>query len=130
MMINVKKMLEIDLMKNVKEMKRNGIGGRGLVIDGKLHIIGGDNNKSHFVWNSENIGFDEIHQFELNKKLGDVGCVYIKSKNIILVLGGYDQNDIEFDVDTIYSYDLQEKAWKLLQQQITNSIIIFWMCFK
>lgn len=59
---------------------------------GKLHIFGGFDNKSHLTFDAKTKLFETVHEFT-EWKTGNVdpGIIHIKSKNELLLLGGFDK---------------------------------------
>ena len=80
-----------------------------MMLDGKLHVIGGSDNQHHLIWNEGTNKFDIIHTFDgLSKGIMSQGLVHLKSKNKLLMLGGYDYGDSKY-FDQIHEYDVKNK---------------------
>ena len=79
-----------------------------IVIDHKLHLIGGDHNTEHFMWNdakNKPNTFQRIHKFnDYVTGCENPGYIHIESKNMLLLFGGYDEGR---------PYYLREKPFKI-----------------
>lgn len=127
----VDKMIEIDLKNNTTKIAENitniGYCARALVIDQQLHVIGGEwNNKCHLIWSTAENKYDIMHTFDV-AKITSAGMVYIRSKNIILLLGGNVNTGYQedYDSDEIYSYDMELKKWKELSVKLPMGLSYF-----
>ena len=78
--------------------------------------------QEHLLWNGEKEQFENIHK--IRAKRHEAIFVCIPSKNIILMLGGYDPLKNKA-IDTIYSYDLKNKKWNLLPQKLPVPLAFF-----
>eukprot|EP01084_Bolivina_argentea_P161402 280970_1 len=111
--------------KRIENVTEIGNGARSLIFDNQLHVIGGTDNLYHLIWNNKQHKFDTGHKFPFNTYNLQSGFVHIKSKNILLLLGGYDKHDAEYDLDSIYSYNIQQKKWILLPQKLPIPLSYF-----
>ena len=64
-----------------------GLGSAALIFDDKFHIIGGMQNGSHLVYNTDTKQFDEIGNVAL---LAGQKVVCLSSKNVWLLMGGWE----------------------------------------
>lgn len=114
----------IDLAKNnsykqiieMSKINNFGIDPASAIIDGAFHLIGGNNNNKHLVYDDKNKTFKTIYEFKQFKK-GIYGhkIIYIQSKNLLFLMGGYDSHKRQY-LDTIFVNDLNYKwEWSLLQ---------------
>ena len=66
------------------------------VLHEKLHLIGGDHNTEHFMWNdakNKPNKFQSIHKFtDYVTGCENPGFIHIESKNMLLLFGGYDKH--------------------------------------
>eukprot|EP01084_Bolivina_argentea_P158022 275314_1 len=78
----------------------------------ELHIVCGAESNKHFIWTQNNsYGRKyEFKQFDTFGSLSNAGLVHVKSKNILLLLGGYNHTDWICS-DAIYSYDIDKNEW-------------------
>eukprot|EP01084_Bolivina_argentea_P228742 386252_1 len=122
--INIK---DFKLTKKLSLHPTNGNGKyhncSSLMINNKYHVIGGIKNKKHLIWNNKQNKFDEIHHFKhLKSGLQRPGFVYIKSKQICLLFGGYD-NSIEWwrsnnTCQDIWIFSLRLNEWTKSETQL------------
>merc|ERR1711862_390535 len=78
-----------------------GAFASSIFYDDRFHIIGGDISNKHIALNNEH-KFDEIHEFkEFSKGFSGHGLVHLKSKNVWLLFGGYDDG-VHKDCKSIY----------------------------
>ena len=62
-----------------------------LCINNKCHVIGGSDNKNHFIWDEDNQKFETKFTFPgLNKGIHGHGAIYAPNRNMIYLFGGYD----------------------------------------
>ena len=99
----------------IKEDTFDGVetGEHSLVCaNGKTHLIGGyDKNVDHRIWNDETLSFDVAHKFKEYRGVLSAQTVYVPSKEIILLIGGYqDTNDFP-PLDKMWSYSLKTGEW-------------------
>ena len=79
-----------------------------LMINNQCHIILGSRSQFHWKYNSETKKIDKISQFtHLSAGLHKHGIVHIKSKNMLLLFGGYDP-DQGHQFDDIWKFDLSQ----------------------
>eukprot|EP01083_Nonionella_stella_P082266 227058_1 len=96
-----------------------GVNPSTLFIDGQLHIIGGSRNKSHLIrtiYNEQDAEdekdqtFHKVFEFEdWGKGSQNAGLVYVRSKNQIILFGGYTQYCEYRFSDLVWIYDLSAK---------------------
>eukprot|EP01084_Bolivina_argentea_P127027 224741_1 len=97
---------------NVVNKTHIGCYSHGFMINDEYHIIGGEYNNKHLKWNSKSnkwVTIQEFSEFE-SQHLSVNPVVYLKSKQKILMFGGY-RSDMEKYFDTIYEYDIQQNIW-------------------
>eukprot|EP01084_Bolivina_argentea_P015522 29064_1 len=101
-----------------KQNKKINIGGstKSAIINGKYHVIRGNMNDKHLVWNAKDSTFDVVYKWakEESKTAGHA-LVHIKSKNALLLFGGI-QNKIQND--SMWYYSIDKAKWTKLQQTL------------
>eukprot|EP01084_Bolivina_argentea_P196140 336297_1 len=85
---------------------------KSVLVDGKYHVIGGICNK-HTIWNEKQDRFDIQHEFNAVTAKTIHALIYLRSKKIILLIGGISDNHI---TNTIYSFDTIALKWRKLKQ--------------
>ena len=84
------------------------------IVNGDFHVIGGYISRDHMIWDPKTERFISQYTFptyEWDKCLENAGCVYVASRNMLLLFGGYDAGIIQ-PLDAIWKYDLMKKQWK------------------
>eukprot|EP01084_Bolivina_argentea_P308528 533518_1 len=90
-----------------------------LSIKGITHLIGGVDNSRHLIWNN-NKEFQLIHDFKQQfSEMNDASAVYVESKNIIVLIGGYYRDGIAGTNFGIWIYNLHSKEWKQIKNNCT-----------
>ncbi len=87
-----------------------------LMINNECHVILGSNSKCHYKLNLNQKRLDLVYEFaHLSAGLHENGAVHIKSKNMLLLFGGYDyKTDNQFN--EIWKFDLSTgNKWVKLQ---------------
>ena len=56
--------------------------------NGLLHLVGGANSRSHYVWKDERKQFEQKSQFVEYSNIDGVSLIYVKSKDVIFMIGG------------------------------------------
>ena len=80
-----------------------------LMINNECHSILGDDCDSHYKWNSKLQKLDKLFQFKhIMQGLSEHGVVYMKSKNKLLLFGGWDDGTEELTND-IWECDLNNE---------------------
>eukprot|EP01084_Bolivina_argentea_P294189 506135_1 len=122
-----------------------------VMVDGVLHLIGGQYNKWHKIWDYETKTMRNIFEFKLwEYGILDHVCVYVKGNNKInrtmILFGGYYQSsdpELHKKLCSIYNkvwyYSFVNRTWKCVENielyfyveayVLTNNqryIIIFW----
>eukprot|EP01084_Bolivina_argentea_P187264 322606_1 len=103
---------------------KTGIEGEPYIIDidGTIHIIGGENNNLHFVWDDNEQSLQKLYEFDEWSKGNSGGhLIYIKSRQILLLLGGevYTENhDADDTSTTIWSHSIGSNQWSKLDIHI------------
>ena len=98
--------LDNKTMNIIKKLDYLGCNPSLLMINGQCHIILGSRSKAHYTYNADLKKFEKIFEFtEFTAGLHENGIIYIKSKSILLLFGGYDPvPDRQFDV--FWEFDL------------------------
>ena len=94
-----------------------GVNPSSLFVDGQLHIIGGSRNRKHLVRDIYNAdddeksqAFTEIYEFEdWSKGNQNCGLVYVRSKNQLILFGGYNQYNEHKYAQIVWVCNLNEK---------------------
>eukprot|EP01084_Bolivina_argentea_P024282 45266_1 len=67
-----------------------------VIINNKFHLIGGDRNSHHLIWNDADNkpkDFQIIHTFkDYSAGCENPGFIHVKSENMFLLFGGYDKH--------------------------------------
>lgn len=104
--------------KKFKMIKSNaksvGREPRLVIIDHKLHVVGGGSNKHHLVWNDDKNKFEILHTFN-DWKQGIYGheIIYIPTKHVLYLIGG-------FDPDGIYPKIYNECIWRYNIENVSD----------
>ena len=132
-------LLEIDI--NSKSMtlyenpiKETGINPSAVYVNDQLHIIGGYDSNRHIIFDTKTKEWIEHFTFkELATGLSSPALVYIKSKNMLYLMGGYsdepDSSDSEYQenenndglnghLDIIRGYSIKDKLWNDLSLKL------------
>eukprot|EP01084_Bolivina_argentea_P212815 361675_1 len=105
----------------------HGIGDIGnepsmVYINNILHIVGGDTNKCHYIYNMKTLEYELIHEFtEFSNGFSSHKLIYLKSIECLLLMGGYDDHErgwLGGSVDTIFMYSIQERKWNKLKETL------------
>ena len=130
------KLIEIDVKENSTKITNDvdeiGGCGRGVIMDNTLHVAGGYRNKCHLIWDFTQNKYEKMHEFDVLKSMAHPGFVYIESRDIMLLFGGYDHDvtkDDYYDLDDIYLYDIDNKQWKLLSLKLPKPLSNFGCVF-
>eukprot|EP01083_Nonionella_stella_P025428 70029_1 len=112
----------------VHQLKRTlelGYGAKSVFINNEFHIIGGNSNNKHFIWNHQTKELESIYEFtEFAKGLHKFELVYIQKKQILLLFGGMDSMKHQC-LNTIYSYCVKSKTWNKLNVKLPISLTDF-----
>eukprot|EP01084_Bolivina_argentea_P131558 232190_1 len=85
-----------------------------LFVDNTFHIIGGNQNSSHLIYNEQTNTFKSIHTFKhFNTPFPAV--IYSKLKNMIIL----------FDNQNVYIYDTHKKEWTTSDTQLPCDVSEF-----
>ena len=102
-----------------------GLEASAAVINGSLHVIGGDLSNKHYIYIPKEQRFDIVHTFvEFPEGFSSHKVVHLKSKNVLLLLGGYDDT-ARRPVDTVYRYDITKNVWTKLETKIPGRFYRF-----
>ena len=84
-------------------------------IDGKMHIIGGE-PPLHLEYTNDYQSFEKIHDFRKDELIESRICsstaIYVPSKQMIVLIGGYDNFPTNFV--GVWIYSLVTREWKKL----------------
>ena len=58
--------------------------------NGILHLVGGSNNGNHYIWKDEKKEFERKREIANYRNINGVSLIYVKSKDIIFMIGGHD----------------------------------------
>ena len=88
-----------------------------LNVNGILHVIGGEINIQHLIWDETKKDLRHNYTFAKNEVLSGQSLIYAPSKGLILVIGGktYDECEGEFFMFGIWMHDLRRNKWKELK---------------
>ena len=68
-----------------------GLVPKLFIINKRLHVIGGSDNKHHLIWNKESKQFDIKYTFKSwTSGMHGHEVIHVKSKNILYLFGGFD----------------------------------------
>ena len=101
-----------------------GLEASGICINNQLHIIGGDLNNKHYVYIPKQQKFDILHEFdEYRQGFSSHKLIHLKSKNILLLMGGYDDaSGMGKALDTVYKYDIPKQKWMKLEISVPSRL--------
>eukprot|EP01084_Bolivina_argentea_P306202 529076_1 len=103
---------QIQISKHFSDMQY--IYPSSVIINHQFHVILGQNNNKHLIWNDTKQQFKQIYVFEeFIQGYSNHGLIYISSKQMLLLFGGYN-HDIKSAVDYIYSYSINNNKWTKL----------------
>ena len=100
---------------SIKKVTNVGKYAASVVINGEFHLIGGFKSNKHMKWSIKEQRFIEIFHF----KEAGIGyylhkLCYIKSKNLLISMGGYTTTTRSSrSTDHIYIYDINNNQWHL-----------------
>ena len=105
-----------------------------IIIDKKLHVIGGGCNKHHLIWNDVTTQFETKYRFnQWTKGIFGHQIIYIPTKHVLYVFGGYDPGGTHPNIHNqhIWKYDSSksnasdsEKRWS----KGTNAKLVYNPC--
>ena len=79
-----------------------------LVIGNDIHIIGGYDRNTHFIYNLQTKSLELIHTFEQFESMLGIALVHIKSQNVILLIGG----SCHYNYMHCHRFCLKTQKWK------------------
>ena len=89
-----------------------------IVIDHKLHIIGGFDSNHHHIWNETRNKLESIHQIdEFQGGVFHHVLLHIPSRNELLIMGGYCPREDDRTAST-YSYLFDENKCVKLDEEL------------
>ena len=89
-----------------------------LVVNNDIHLIGGYTNKDHMIWDDKKKQFESQYTFNhLQLCLEHAGFIHIASRNMLLLMGGYDAGCVKY-LDDIWRYSLDQKRWEKLPHKL------------
>eukprot|EP01084_Bolivina_argentea_P263480 445973_1 len=91
-----------------------------IFIHNQLHIIGGDCNGNHYIYNIKEQTFDTIYSFlDYNEGFSCHQLVYLQTQNTMLLMGGYDDtNGMGGPLKEIWKFSFDTIEWKRLDIQL------------
>ena len=99
-----------------KQQKSFGSFPTSILMNNEYHIIGGQYNKQHLIWNESKQEFIANYEFpDLKHDLDQPSIVYLPKKQQLLVLGGFDGLN---PIDKTWKYDLKSKKWGNMELRI------------
>ena len=90
-------------------------------VDGKLHIIGGYHSNLHIIFNPKTKKWIKHHKFAGIKGLSMAALIHVKSKNVLYLMGGYDQQHIFDSSDVIWRYSFVTQKWEHLSVKLPKA---------
>ena len=91
-----------------------------ILINGTLHIIGGTNIDSHFVWNmmedKQAAKIEKIQSFDVNWRT--FGYVYVHTTHKMFCFGGYHSRG---RLNQIKKYCIKSKKWTILKCKLSEN---------
>lgn len=94
-----------------------------IFIDNHCHIIGGIHNNIHQIWNYQNDTFTQIHAFtEFQGGRGLFGLIYLKKKNQLLLLGGFDYINRNA-IDAIHKFSFVNFKWTKIEKKLPMKMV-------
>ena len=111
---------------NVIKSYNAGTGAAALIIDGKLHLIGGAVSNQHAIFNEDNQEFtkyqvwnsDAKHVMSGNRQHG---MVHIPSQNMLWTLGGCNEGTSN---DQIWGHDVSGTYYHLAPDAVWNQLLL------
>eukprot|EP01084_Bolivina_argentea_P263478 445964_1 len=89
-----------------------GSEAAAVLVNNTFHIIGGDRNCKHYMWNENKSQFDLIHSFsEYSEGYSCQEIVHLQSQNALLLMGGYD-GTMGFALRDIWKFSLINNKWE------------------
>eukprot|EP01084_Bolivina_argentea_P125226 221891_1 len=93
-----------------------------ICINDELHIIGGDKNRKHLIFNVKtklNVPYT-VHEFKERKEsFYAFSTCYIELKQLLFLFGGFDGDD---DTYSIYIYSVGDKIWKISKTELSFNV--------
>lgn len=129
---NTRHILRIDL--NTKKLdilsqyESNGNFSTLIVIDNKLHQIGGGDKPIHSMWDLSKLQDENYKKVEYKlhgsqtERLRNTGLIYLKSRNCLLLFGGARRNDPS---DSIHEFSLTDNKWIELNTKLPRRVSEF-----
>ena len=86
-----------------------------------MHIIGGHDSNKYITFDPNNEKFTEIHSFpDLSTGIPGSGLIHVRSKNILLLFGGYDADHEPSHLDIIKHYSIMDNKWHDLSLRLPS----------
>eukprot|EP01084_Bolivina_argentea_P288775 495696_1 len=83
------------------------------ILNNKFNIIGGRKNNKHLIWNDNTMQqIYEFNEYKTGYYLSQDIC-NIQSKNMLLLFGGTDQNNLK-KLGVVYKYNILKQEWNKL----------------
>ena len=96
-----------NMMNDVTEYSLGG--SKGIVIDGRYHVIGGWRNHRHLVFNPQSHKLDTLHDFDGYIGMGNIARI-LRMKNKLFVC----------DTVNMHEYDIGNDKWKKMDVTMPN----------
>ena len=95
-----------------------GIWPKLILIDNKLHIIGGSRNKYHLIWDNDQKKLETIYSFPvLTEGFYGHNIVYAENKRFIYLFGGFDGENSY--IDEIWKCEIDKNyQWTKLKDEL------------
>eukprot|EP00483_Globobulimina_turgida_P006752 UN06763 len=97
-----------------------------IYIHDQLHIVGGDKNKYHYIYNTKTLEIELIHQFvAFSSGFSSHSLIYLQSTQTLLLMGGYDDHERGWmggSVDTIFIYSINDKKWAQSRSKLPTAL--------
>eukprot|EP01084_Bolivina_argentea_P015786 29566_1 len=127
--------IDINSKQSIKHhhMPFSGLKAVCVLINDKLHIIGGALSNNHLIFDTKTKQFIQHYIFHELRTLMSPGLIYVKSKQFLYLIGGYNEspdntgdnlsesesdsndNDNGFGyLDKIWKYSINDKKWEYL----------------
>ena len=91
-------------------------------INGKFHVIGGQRNGKHYLWDDKKYQLKLLHTVtETGKGLQSASLIHVESQNKLILLGGFDWS-VRKSVDRIKVYSITDNEWKELLNKNGNKV--------
>lgn len=107
-------LLKFNLLNNsckiINNLFETGSLPNSIILNGQLHIIGGQKSNKHLVWNGKLRKFETIYTFTEFQGISGSALCHLKSQNVLALIGGTTYKPFKI-LNTIYVFFIEQYRW-------------------